>query len=97
MKGSILDSRALRAACACAPALGIAPAAAWGAADGEDSPNNQIVFDEEPSDNSAEIDGTSALEWIPSSAQKECGHGAPANQSDAPKQSDQVISSDTRC
>ena len=94
MKRSILGSRALRVACACALALGIAPAAAWGAADGEDSPNNQIVFDEEPSDNSAEIDGTSALEWIPSSAQKECGHEAPANQSDAPKQSDQVISSD---
>ena len=35
MKRSILGSRALRAACACALALGIAPAAAWGAADGE--------------------------------------------------------------
>ena len=35
MKRSILGSRALRVACACALALGIAPAAAWGAADGE--------------------------------------------------------------
>lgn len=35
MKGSILGSRALRVACTCALALGIAPAAAWGAADGE--------------------------------------------------------------
>ena len=35
MKRSILGGRALRAACACALALGIAPAAAWGAADGE--------------------------------------------------------------
>lgn len=35
MERSILGSRALRAACACALALGIAPAAAWGAADGE--------------------------------------------------------------
>ena len=35
MKGSILGSRALRVACACALALGIAPAAAWGVADGE--------------------------------------------------------------
>lgn len=35
MERGILGSRALRAACACALALGIAPAAAWGAADGE--------------------------------------------------------------
>lgn len=35
MKQGIPGSRALRVACACALALGIAPAAAWGAADGE--------------------------------------------------------------
>lgn len=46
MKGSILGSRALRAACACALALGIAPAAAWGAADGEQAASDVDALQE---------------------------------------------------
>lgn len=41
MKRSILGSRALRVACACALALGIAPAAAWGAAS-EEQPASDV-------------------------------------------------------
>lgn len=57
MKGSILGSRALRVACACALALGIAPAAAWGAADGEQPASDvdalQEVVEDMPQEDSA--------------------------------------------
>lgn len=46
MKRSILGSRALRLACACALALGIAPAAAWGAADGEQAASDVDALQE---------------------------------------------------
>lgn len=57
MKGSILGSRALRVACACALALGIAPAAAWGAADDEPPASEvetlQEVVEDMPQEDSA--------------------------------------------
>ena len=46
MKGSILGSRALRVACACALALGIAPAAAWGAASEEQPASDEEALQE---------------------------------------------------
>lgn len=57
MKRSILGSRALRAACACALALGIAPAAAWGAADGEQPASDVEALQEAVEDISQEGDG----------------------------------------
>lgn len=58
MKRSILGSRAVRVACACALALGIAPAAAWGAADGEQPANGvdalQEAVEDVPQKDSAE-------------------------------------------
>lgn len=57
MKGSVLGSRALRVACACALALGIAPAAAWGVADGEQPASDvdalQEVVEDTPQEDSA--------------------------------------------
>lgn len=57
MERGILGSRALRAACACALALGIAPAAAWGAADGEQPASDvdalQEVVEDMPQEDSA--------------------------------------------
>ncbi len=57
MKGSILGNRALRVACACALALGIAPAAAWGVADGEQPASDvdalQGVVEDMPQEDSA--------------------------------------------
>ena len=55
MKGSILGSRALRAACACALALGIAPAAAWGVA-GEQAASDVEALQEAVEDISQEGD-----------------------------------------
>lgn len=57
MKGSILGSRALRVACACALALGIAPAAAWGVADGEQPASDVDALQEVVEDISQEGDG----------------------------------------
>lgn len=57
MKRSILGSRALRTACACALALGIAPAAAWGAADGEQPASDVEALQEAVEDISQEGDG----------------------------------------
>ena len=60
MKRSILGSRALRAACACALALGIAPAAAWGATDGEQPASDVDALQEVVADISN--DGETLLE-----------------------------------
>ena len=57
MKRSILGSRALRTACACALALGIAPAAAWGTADGEQPASDVEALQEAVEDISQEGDG----------------------------------------
>ena len=56
MKGSILGSRALRVACACALALGIAPAAAWGAASEEQPASDVEALQEAVEDISQEGD-----------------------------------------
>lgn len=58
MERSILGSRALRVACACALALGIAPAAAWGVADDEQPASDvdalQEVVEDMPQKNTLE-------------------------------------------
>ena len=56
MKRSILGSRALRVACACALALGIAPAAAWGAASEEQPASDVEALQEAVEDISQEGD-----------------------------------------
>ena len=66
MKRSILGSHALRAACACALALGIAPAAAWGAADGEQPASDVDALQEVVEDVSQEDDGEMPEKGAPS-------------------------------
>ncbi len=64
MKGSILGSRALRAACACALALGIAPAAAWGVA-GEQAASDVEALREAVEDISQEGDEVTSKKGEP--------------------------------
>lgn len=70
MRGSILGSRALRAACACALALGIAPAAAWGVADNEQPASDVDALQE------AVEDISNGREALPKSDEPAPGNGS---------------------
>lgn len=92
MKGSILSSRALRVACACALALGIAPAAAWGTTTDEPPASDVDALQEVVEDISSEektlsedSEPTSGDSGESEPAGKQASAGKSANSEDASK------------
>lgn len=79
MRGSILGSRALRAACACTLVLGIAPAAAWGAADNGQATSDVETLQEVVKDVSGDKE-TPSVNNKPTSGESSDADGKPANE-----------------